>query len=396
MYDKIQYMRMTSMLFFLENLLNLPKVSIRNVIQEGKQAFLILSCQEEEVKCNYCGSLTDELHQTNNVLVRDLSISGQMAYLKVPRRKFYCKNCQRFFTENLEFMEARRKYTVRYEEYIYGRVNVSSVEQVSREESLSWDQVNGIYQRQCEVKKKDWQGVKYVGMDEIAKRKGHQNFVTVVGDLEKGELIEVIDSHQQDKIIEVLMEKPLEVREGVEQVSVDMWGGFPKVIEKVFPNAVIVTDRFHVMKAVNEELNKIRKQTRLNVKIKGEKWLLLKNKEDLKEEELEKLELVLKQSARLRKAYEYKESFREIYEKVNEKEEGRLKFTEWLENAKSIYTDVISTIRRNLDSICNYFLSRTTNGAMEGINNRLKLIKRQAYGFMNFDNMRNRFLACFS
>ncbi|UXE60904.1 MAG: ISL3 family transposase [Woronichinia naegeliana WA131] len=384
------------MLFFLENLLNLPKVNIRNVIQEGKQAFLILSCQEEEVKCNYCGSLTDELHQTNSVLVRDLSISGQMVYLKVPRRKFYCKDCQRFFTENLEFMEARRKYTVRYEEYIYGRVNVSSVEQVGREESLSWDQVNGIYQRQCEAKKKDWQGVKHLGMDEIAKRKGHQNFVTVLGDIEKGELIEVIDSHQQDKIIEVLMEKELEVREGVEQVSVDMWGGFPKVIEKVFPNAVIVTDRFHVMKALNEELNKIRKQTKLNVKIKGEKWLLLKNKEDLKEEELEKLELVLKQSARLRKAYEYKESFREIYEKVNDKEEGRLKFTEWLENAKSIYTDVISTIRRNLDSICNYFLSRTTNGAMEGINNRLKLIKRQAYGFMNFDNMRNRFLACFS
>ena len=384
------------MLFFLENLLNLPKVNIRNVIQEGKQAFLILSCQEEVVKCNYCGSLTDELHQTNSVLVRDLSISGQMVYLKVPRRKFYCKDCQRFFTENLEFMEARRKYTVRYEEYIYGRVNVSSVEQVGREESLSWDQVNGIYQRQCEAKKKDWQGVKHLGMDEIAKRKGHQNFVTVLGDIEKGELIEVIDSHQQDKIIEVLMEKELEVREGVEQVSVDMWGGFPKVIEKVFPNAVIVTDRFHVMKALNEELNKIRKQTKLNVKIKGEKWLLLKNKEDLKEEELEKLELVLKQSARLRKAYEYKESFREIYEKVNDKEEGRLKFTEWLENAKSIYTDVISTIRRNLDSICNYFLSRTTNGAMEGINNRLKLIKRQAYGFMNFDNMRNRFLACFS
>ncbi|UXE58387.1 MAG: ISL3 family transposase [Woronichinia naegeliana WA131] len=384
------------MLFFLENLVDLPKVNIRNVIQEGKQAFLILSCQEEEVKCNYCGSLTDELHQTNSVLVRDLSISGQMVYLKVPRRKFYCKDCQRFFTENLEFMEARRKYTVRYEEYIYGRVNVSSVEQVGREESLSWDQVNGIYQRQCEAKKKDWQGVKHLGMDEIAKRKGHQNFVTVLGDIEKGELIEVIDSHQQDKIIEVLMEKELEVREGVEQVSVDMWGGFPKVIEKVFPNAVIVTDRFHVMKALNEELNKIRKQTKLNVKIKGEKWLLLKNKEDLKEEELEKLELVLKQSARLRKAYEYKESFREIYEKVNDKEEGRLKFTEWLENAKSIYTDVISTIRRNLDSICNYFLSRTTNGAMEGINNRLKLIKRQAYGFMNFDNMRNRFLACFS
>jgi transposase len=82
------------------------------------------------------------------------------------------------------------------------------------------------------------------------------------------------------------MEQPLEVREGVEEVSVDMWGGFPKVIEKVFPNAVIVTDRFHVMKAVNEELNKIRKQIKFSLKIKGAKWLLLKNKKDLKEEEL--------------------------------------------------------------------------------------------------------------
>ena len=80
--------------------------------------------------------------------------------------------------------------------------------------------------------------------------------------------MEVIDSHQQDEIIEVLMEQPLEVREGVEEVSVDMWGGFPKVIEKVFPNAVIVTDRFHVMKAVNEELNKIRKQIKFSLKMK--------------------------------------------------------------------------------------------------------------------------------
>ena len=110
------------------------------------------------MKYDYCGRLTDELHQTNNLLIRDLPISGQTVYLQVPRRKFYCKKCQRFFTENLEFMEARRKYTVRYEEYVYNRVNVSSVEQVSREEALSWDKVHGIYQRQCEKKKKIGKG----------------------------------------------------------------------------------------------------------------------------------------------------------------------------------------------------------------------------------------------
>ncbi|WP_416676847.1 ISL3 family transposase [Egbenema bharatensis] len=84
-----------------------------------------------------------------------------------------------------------------------------------------------------------------------------------MGDIEAGKLIEVIDSHQQEDIIEVLEQQPLEVREQVEEVSVDMWGGFPKVVKKVFPNAVVVIDRFHVIKAVNTELNRIRRQARI-------------------------------------------------------------------------------------------------------------------------------------
>jgi transposase len=142
------------MLYFLENLLKLPQVSIQNVIQEEREIFLILTCTEEKVKCPHCEHLTDELHQTRHILMRDLPISGQTVYLKVPRRKFYCKHCQHYFTETLEFMAPRRKYTKRYENYIYQRVNVSSIEQVKREESLSWGQVHGIYQYQCEAQKK--------------------------------------------------------------------------------------------------------------------------------------------------------------------------------------------------------------------------------------------------
>lgn len=384
------------MLYFIENLLKLPKVSVQNVVQEGEEIFLILSCTEENAKCKDCGNLTDELHQRRYVMVRDLPISGQTVYLKVPRRKFYCKHCQHYFTEDLEFMKPRRRYTERYEKYIYQRVNASSVEQVKREESLSWSQVDGIHKHQSEALKKNWNEVKRLGMDEIAKRKGHKNYATVLSDLDKGILIEVIDGHEQTEIIKSLMKQPLEVRERVEEVSVDMWGGFPEIIKQVFPNAKIVTDRFHVMKAVNEELNEIRKQTRFKNKIKGAKCLLLKNKDDLDEEPLERLELVLNQSKRLRKAYELKESFRLIYEEKNEREEGKKALLEWLKKAREVYSSVIGTIRNHLDSICNYFLSRTTNSPMEGINNRLKLIKRQAYGFLNFDNMRRRFLACFS
>jgi transposase len=207
-------------------------------------------------------------------------------------------------------------------------------------------------------------------------------------------LIEVIDSHQQEDIIETLKQQPIEVRTKVEEVSVDMWGGFPKVVKEVFPNAVVVIDRFHVMKAVNEELNKIRRQAKIFDR--GSKFLLLKNGQDLTPEETEKLELILQKSKRLEKAYRWKEEFRAIYEQPLTVEEGKRQIQGWLDKARAVYSEAITTIRNHLDGISNYFRNRTSSGAMEGINNRIKLIKRQAYGFVNFNNFRERLLACFS
>ena len=204
----------------------------------------------------------------------------------------------------------------------------------------------------------------------------------------------MIDSHHQEDIIETLKQQPLEVREKVEEVSVDMWGGFPKVVEQVFPNAVVVIDRFHVMKAVNEELNKIRRQAQIFDR--GSKFILLKNGEDLTSEQTEKLDQLLQRSKRLQKAYQWKEEFRAIYEQSLTVEEGKCQIKEWLSKARAVYSEAITTIHNHLDGICNYFRNRTTSGAMEGINNRIKLIKRQAYGFVNFNNFRERLLACFS
>ena len=216
----------------------------------------------------------------------------------------------------------------------------------------------------------------------------------MIGDIEAGKLIEVIDTHQQAEIIAALEQQPLEVREKIEEVSVDMWGGFPKVVEQVFPNAVVVIDRFHVMKAVNTELNKIRRQ--VGILDRGSKFILLKNGKDLTLEETEKLASLLQRSERLEKAYQWKEEFRAIYEQSLTVEEGKHQIKEWLHKAQAVYCEVITTIRNHLEGISNYFRNRTTSGAMEGINNRIKLIKRQAYGFVNFDNFRERLLACFS
>lgn len=218
--------------------------------------------------------------------------------------------------------------------------------------------------------------------------------MTVISDLENHCLLEVIDSHKAEEITEAL--KSLWTEEDrllVEEVSIDMWAGFTKVVREVFPNAKVVYDRFHVMQMVIKELNKIRRQS--GVEEKGARRLILKNREDLKEEEQQKLEGYLSQSKRLRQAYEWKEELREIYETEMTVSEGEVKMKEWLNRAKTIYGKVIQTIRTHLEGICQYFANRVTSGMMEGINNRIKLIKRQGYGFTNIGNFRARLLAVF-
>ncbi|WP_308726817.1 transposase [Chroococcidiopsis cubana] len=127
--------------------------------------------------------------------------------------------------------------------------------------------------------KKIWQPVKRLSLDELSMHKGHKHFKTVVGDIEQGYLLDVLNTHKQSEVIEALMQQPSHLREQVEQVSIDMWGEFPKVIEKVFPNATLVYDRFHVMQMVNKALNKLRKKS--GITTKGSRTLLLTNAEDL-------------------------------------------------------------------------------------------------------------------
>jgi transposase len=182
------------------------------------------------------------------------------------------------------------------------------------------------------------------------------------------------------------------MREGVEEVCVDMWGGFPKVIREVFPNAKTVIDRFHVQKLVNKALNKIR----LAVKLNGLKnrCLLMNNQVNLTDEEKEELALILESSPSLKIAHELKEELITIYDSDITPSGGIRKMNKWLISARVMFGSAADTLAAHINEICNYFNNRTTSGVTEGINTRIKLIVRQSYGFKNFDMMKEKLLAC--
>jgi transposase len=210
--------------------------------------------------------------------------------------------------------------------------------------------------------------------------------------LENSSLLEVINSHKSDDIIAILKQQPETVRESVEEVCVDMWGGFPKVIKEVFPNANIVIDRFHVMKLVSKSLNKIR--LKLGFTGLKNKALLIKNNQDLSDEEKVELRELFIRSPGLEIAYEFKEELRQIYEGNSTIKSGSTKMKDWLKYAGLFFADIASTLQGHLPEIANFFKNRTTSGVTEGINTKIKLILRQSYGFTSFELMREKLLAC--
>ncbi len=247
--------------------------------------------------------------------------------------------------------------------------------------------------------------LKRLGIDEISLVKGQGKFIVVLVDLDTHKLIGLVSSRTQGEIEKVMKRWGESVLSQIEEVSMDMSGNYKSLIQKICPNAVITVDRFHVTKMVHEELNRARidqKKTAetLNVKsraklfgsLKGSKYTLLKASDKLSEQQKEKLELLKKASPYLSILHSLKEELHQIFELSKDLGSGTLALLDWLKKAEPYYKNSVQTIKRWFGEVVGYFEKKTTNGIVEGINNKLKLLKRCGFSFRNFINFEIRAL----
>jgi len=136
------------------HLLNLPGVAVESWDFSQDSVFFQLSILAEGTYCPHCCNYTEELHQTRPIVVRDLPIYDKDVYLKLPRRQFYCRVCQRYITERLQFIDWRRNYTQRYEENIYSQTNHVNIKQISQQQHLGVEQVKNIFNYISQKRKK--------------------------------------------------------------------------------------------------------------------------------------------------------------------------------------------------------------------------------------------------
>ena len=218
----------------------------------------------EEALCPHCLEKRQVVNQTYVRQFRDFSIAGKEVYLHLSQRQFYCPDCDRYFNERFSFVDPKRTMTRRYERYVYECCKASTIQKISAQENLVWQTVNEICQRGArkELEERPLSKVNAVGMDEFAIKKGHRNYATVIVNLERVDIIDVLEYRDQEKLIEYFKSLGTEWCEGIEVFCSDMWQGFINTAKAVFPNASLVVDRFHFFSHLNKAVDSQRKSLR--------------------------------------------------------------------------------------------------------------------------------------
>jgi transposase len=376
---------------------------------------MILQIEQEKsfATCPKCGTTSHKLHQNHRHIIKDLPFGEKEVFLEINRRQFKCEKCKKPFSEDLDFVKKKRTYTNRLAHKTIQEVLENDIHSVAAKGIVTEDEIERMLKdASSELPNLKPINLKRLGIDEIALKKGHGNYCAVLVDLDQSKLIAILSGRTQEIIKQTLIEWGIEILENIEEVSIDLWTGYKTLVTELMPNAQVVADRFHVMTQINKELDTQRKREKRKVKdlikkanatdklkyeeilagLKNSKYPLLKNQDKLTQEQLDKLIQVKNISPILKEMHEFKEKIRKIFNNTNDWYTGVFKLGMWLSRANKYFPNSNNTIIRWYQEIIAYFDNRTTSGTVEGINNKLKLIKRSGYGFKNFENFRIRCL----
>lgn len=386
-----------------EFLLNLSLLEVTKVSLDKHQ--LVINCRSKLGGgiCPCCQQKTDLVNQRYNRTLSDLSISGREVLLALEVRQFYCSVCTRYFSEQFDFVSEHSHTTTRQAKWIFMLCEKQAHIQVASLVGISITQVTNIYKQGAEAilaACDRYSLVRNLGIDEIALRKGKGDYVCVLTDLDRGWVIDILPFRDKQRLIEHFRSKSDTFLQQIENVACDMWDGYISTAMAIFPNAAIIIDRFHVTMHLNEAIDNQRKALRKAnpqaEELKNSKWALLKNPADLTQKEKEKLLSVFETSPILEELYEMKNTFKAIFDANFSKVFATQQIDYWIEQTQVIANQYLNRFVKTFNNykkwICNYFDPKLSNGITEGCNNRIKTIKRQAYGMTNFRNFRLRVL----
>lgn len=385
---------------FTTKLLELEDVIVHDVQSSNTELHIFFSLERKTQTCPECHALTDRIHDYRTSILKDSPIMGKATFLHYKKRRYHCPFCGKHFYESFSLLPKYCRITTRLAFFAihllrnrYSATSAASLINIS---------VSSVFRRMKDIHfNKPARLPKVLSIDEFRGNAGGQKFQAILTDAENKKLLDILPSRSQTDLMLYL--QTFSNKKEVKYFITDMNRIYRDLALQYFPNATIVIDKFHVVRYVTWALENVRKRIQKNMStskrkyFKRSRFLLLTHLSKLNEEGKQALEVMLQQSADLATAYHLKELF---YTFMDSKDR--------IEAAKKLHHFIIATQASGLPEfnacltmlgnwskyILNAFDCPYTNGYTEGTNNAIKVIKRNAFGYRNFENFRKRiFLA---
>ena len=353
--------------------------------------------------CPKCATPSKAVYDRRVAVVRDEPIRGKLVRLYIRKRRFGCRPCRRPFTEPVPGIRKGSRSTERYKRSVLQACeNFSDLLAVRRAYQCSAGFLYRTLYQQLELKLRERQypWPKVVGIDEHFFRRhptgGFREFVSVIVDFKGRRLRELVQGRTGAELEASLAHIP--GRQNVQHVVMDLCEPFRNFARSFFPRALLVADKFHVLRLLFPAINRHRREITGDLRTLPVRRLLLKNGRDLSPEKRFLLHRWLEQHPALHELYRWKEGLSGFY-RVRGYDRAARALTRMTDGMALSLLPEIRTLRRTLmrwrTEILAYFSSGLTNGMTEGFNNKAKVVKRRAYGYRSFRNYRLRLLnAC--
>jgi transposase len=389
-------------------------------VEEGGDALdLVVELVAAVGCCPGCGRGSCEVKERPLVRVRDLPIAGRRTFLVWRKRRFRCRACGCSFTERHEELPSRQRVTRRFRRRLFACASEGAAHaEVARGEETTRYQVGRAFAlgAAAELEARVEAGTpRRLSLDEAHHRRGHE-LATIVSDPDNRRVVEVLEGRSRRVVERYLRSLSAPERLAIAAVSIDPYDAYRQAVRQELPQAQIVCDPFHLVRGANEALDTVRRQRQRQPaprrrqqgrKPRKESWRqqlfrarhrLLKARERLSFQERRSLCELFEAEPLLAEAWALKEAFRAIYRSTSriEAEQRLARFLAAVDRAAiPSFTAFAEGIRLWREELLAYFDQPITNGYAEGVINKVKVIKRRAYGLPTFNGFRQRVLvAC--
>ena len=366
----------------------------------------------EGTKCRKGGREIKELHGLDEgITLRHLPILGRKVFLRLRPKRYRCPYCEGgpTPTPELAWDTAKSPHTKAYEKYLLVQLVHATVEDVRLKEELGDKALEGIGDRWIsrEGHGAEVQGLKLLGRDESALKKGQRDFVVIVtARTAAGEVkvLGVLPDRRKETVKAFLARMPKRVKRAIRMVCTDLYEGFITAVKEVLGHAQVVADRYHVAKLYREGAERLRKHELRRLKqelpkehydeIKGALWPFRKNPADLEADDHAVLQRLFAYAPDLHRASTYREQLTALFEQDLSKADAKHEIKKGRRRVKAsglqCYESFFTTLDNWLEEITNDFLHRHNSGFVEGLNNKIQVLKRRCYGIFNLAHLFQR------